>query len=70
LALTFRQFEALTPKEFQHRLRASAEKEQREQERLAQLACWVMSPIIGKQLTVRDLLRRPGEMRRRQPTED
>jgi hypothetical protein len=72
LALTFQQFDALTPKEFQHRLRASAEKEQREFERLAQLACWVINPWLSgsKPVAVRDLLRRPGEMRRRQPTED
>lgn len=72
LRLSLTQFEDMTPKEFHHALKAEADKEQREFERIAQLACWVINPWIGggKPLMVRDLIRRPGEVRRVQPDEE
>lgn len=56
----------MTPREFNTRVKAETERENRELERIAQLACWVINPWLkrGDQLTVRKLLRRPGERRR------
>ena len=71
LRLSLEQFENLTPHELGLAIRAASEREQREFERLAQLACWVINPWMGgKTLTVRDLLQRPGEHRRVKPEED
>ena len=52
-------FFAMTPREFSIRMRAEVERENREFERLAQVACWVMNPWLKPQdrLSVRKLLR-------------
>jgi hypothetical protein len=54
-------FDRMTPREAQWRLQAESEREDREFERLAQLACWVMNPWIEKQqdrMSVGKLLKR------------
>jgi hypothetical protein len=58
-------FNAMTPMEFQWRLQADVERENRELERIAQLACWLINPHLkrGQQLTVNKLIKR------RKPTE-
>lgn len=61
LALSAHEFDAMTPREFQWRYEAEIERENREFDRIAQLACWVINPWMGqnaKPLTVRSLLRR------------
>jgi hypothetical protein len=60
LQLTAIQFGDLTPQEFQWRLQADVDRENREFERIAQLACWVMNPWLGRgqKMTVRKLLKR------------
>ncbi len=72
LRLSLVQFEAMTPTEFHHALRAASDRETREFERLAQLACWVINPWMEKnnRLTIRSLLKRPGERRRQREDED
>lgn len=59
LQLTVREFWNMTPLEFQWRLQADVDRENREFERLAQLACWVINPWMGRgqKLTVRKLLK-------------
>lgn len=64
--LSAQQFWAMTPREVEWRIQADVEREDREFERLAQLACWVMNQWQpkGKALTVKDLLRkRPTKKR-------
>lgn len=59
--LSAAEFDRMTPKEAQWRLQAETEREDREFERLAQLACWVMNPWIERKqdrMTVGKLLRR------------
>lgn len=61
MAMTAEQFDAVTPRELQWRYAAEVERENRQFDRLAQLACWVINPWMGqhsKPLTVRSLLRR------------
>jgi len=65
--LSARQFDRMTPREVQWRLHAETERENREFERIAQLACWVVNPWISDrshQLRVSKLLRRqmPGQV--------
>lgn len=38
----------MTPREFNQRMQAETERENRELERLAALACWVMNPWLSK----------------------
>lgn len=61
LRMSIHDWNDITPKELQWRLEQEQLREDREFERLAQLACWVINPWLGKQarpLRVRDLLRR------------
>jgi len=60
LGLSATAFGALTPLELSWRLEAAFERENRELERLAQLACWVLNPWLGRgnTLTVKKLLKR------------
>jgi hypothetical protein len=60
LSLSPAEFGALTPLEFSWRLEAAFERENRELERIAQLACWVLNPWLGRgsTLTVKKLLKR------------
>jgi len=60
LGLSADQFGAMTPKEFNRRLIAEMERENREFERLAQLACWLMNSErpANAQVSVSQLLRR------------
>lgn len=61
LRLSAAEFEAMTPIEFMWRMDAEFERENREFERLAQLACWVLNPWMGKgskKLKAKDLLQR------------
>lgn len=54
-------FDAMTPKEVQWRIEAEQGRENREFERIAQLACWVINPWItnrSDRYTVGKLLRR------------
>jgi hypothetical protein len=46
----------MTPLEVQWRLEAEYDREHRAKEQTAQLACWVLTPLIGKTLQVRDLV--------------
>ena len=49
----------MTPREVQWRIEAEIGRENRDWERAAQLACWVINPWIkGKTLRTRDLLGR------------
>lgn len=51
----------MTPREVQWRIHAETERENREFERLAQLACWVINPWITErkdQMRVSQLLKR------------
>lgn len=48
LRLSSAEFGALTPLELSWRLDAEFERENREFERLAQLACWVLNPWLGR----------------------
>lgn len=55
--MTLEQFEAMTPREMVWRYDAEVQRENREFQRLAQLACWVMNPWLGNQkMRVKDLL--------------
>lgn len=60
LRLSAEAFGALTPLELSWRLEAETERENRELERVAQLACWVLNPWLGRgsNLTVKKLLKR------------
>lgn len=60
LRLSAADFGDLTPLEFSWRLDAEMERENRELERVAQLACWVLNPWLGRGsgLTVKKLLKR------------
>jgi hypothetical protein len=60
LRLSASEFDNLTPIEFSWRLEAEQERENREFERLAQVACWVLNPWLGRgsNLTVKKLLKR------------
>lgn len=61
LGLSAAAFGALTPLELSWRLEAAFERENRELERIAQLACWVLNPWLGRgsnNLTVKKLLKR------------
>jgi hypothetical protein len=60
LRLSADEFGALTPLEFSWRMDAEIERENRELERVAQLACWVLTPFLGRgsNLTVNKLVRR------------
>jgi hypothetical protein len=60
LRLSAAEFGAMTPLEFSWRLDAEFERENRELERIAQLACWVLNPWLGRgsNLTVKKLLKR------------
>lgn len=60
LRLSAADFGALTPLELSWRLDAEMERENRELERIAQLACWVLNPWLGRgsNLTVKKLLKR------------
>lgn len=62
LRLTLEEYEACTPRELQWRYEAEVGREDREFERIAQLACWVLNPWMqgGRPLTVRQLLKRGG----------
>ena len=56
----------MTPREVQWRIHAETERENREFERLAQVACWVVNPWIKErsdQMRVSKLLKRrmPGQ---------
>lgn len=69
LRLSLAEFETLTPRELQWRFDAEIERENREFERLAQLACWVINPFMGKKakpLMAHQLLKR----RHLRPPED
>lgn len=50
--------EMFSPMELQWRYDAELLREDREFERIAQLACWVINPWTGGTLKARDLLRR------------
>jgi hypothetical protein len=58
LAMSLPQFEAMTPREFQWRLEQAMEREHREFNRFAQLACWVINPWLkpGQQIKAHQLL--------------
>lgn len=57
--MSAQQFDRMTPREVQWRIEADQDRENREFERLAQLACWVMNPWLGKEkYSVRKLLKR------------
>jgi len=60
LRLSAAEFGALTPLEFSWRLEAETERENRSLERVAQLACWVLNPFMGRgsNLTVKKLIKR------------
>ncbi len=59
LRLTNAEFEQMTPIELQWRYDAEVGREDREWDRLAQLACWVINPWMGGNgITPRQLLRR------------
>jgi hypothetical protein len=60
LAMSLAEYEALTPRELQWRLEQTIERENREFDHLAQLACWVINPWLkqGQQITPGKLLRR------------
>jgi hypothetical protein len=60
LRLSAAEFGAMTPLEFGWRLDAEFERENRELERIAQLACWVLNPWLGRgsNLTVKKLIKR------------
>lgn len=63
LRMSAAEFEACTPREVQWRYEAETGREDREFDRIAQLACWVINPWRGQNerpLTVRQLLRRGG----------
>lgn len=60
--LTPDEFWAMTPQEFWWRYEAEIEREKREFQRMAQLACWVMNPWLKTQYTVDKLL--PSSNRR------
>lgn len=57
LRLSAREFGALTPLELSWRIDEELERENRELERLAQLACWVVNPFGGK-YSVNKMLKR------------
>lgn len=56
--LTRAEFFGMTPKEFNIRMRAETERENRAFERIAQHACWIVNMVLGpkRPLTVRKLL--------------
>ena len=58
LALSLREFEALTPLEFQWRLDQTLDREHRQFRMFAQLACWVINPWLkpGQQIRVDQLI--------------
>jgi hypothetical protein len=60
LRLSLLEWDTLTPLELQWRVDAEIERENREYERTAQLACWVINPWLKSsgQLTVGKLLKR------------
>lgn len=67
LRMSSEELELYSPRELQWRYEQELLREDREFERLAQLACWVMNPWLGKHaqpLTVRTLLRRGGPKRK------
>lgn len=57
-------FRRMTPREVQWRIDAVVEEQNRTLERTAQLACWLLSPLLGKVLRPTDLLKRPGLVRK------
>jgi hypothetical protein len=63
LRMTSEDLEIYSPRELQWRYEAELLREDREFERLAQVACWVINPWLGKNanpIKVKDLLRRGG----------
>jgi len=58
--MTSDEFESLSPIEIQWRLEAETERENREYERLAQTACWIVNPWLKRKLKVKDLIKRRG----------
>lgn len=58
LGMSLSTFNALTPRELQWRLEQAVEREYREMERTALLACWVMNPWLkkGQHLRAHDLI--------------
>ena len=58
LAMSLREFDALTPLELQWRLDQTLDREHREFQRIAQLACWVINPWLkpGQQIRVDQLI--------------
>jgi hypothetical protein len=60
LAMSLAEFDALTPRELGWRIEQTVERENREFDRLAQLACWVINPWLepGQQITAHKLLKR------------
>lgn len=66
LRMTLEQFEGCTPRELHWRYQAEVGREDREFERIAQLACWVINPWLGQNarpLKPSQLLRRGGGKR-------
>lgn len=63
LGIDVEAFEAMTPAEYEWRLKGQEQAERRALLRTAQLACWVMNPWMGnKPLSVGDLVAlRPEE---------
>lgn len=59
--MTAAEFDRATPREVQWRIDAHTERQYKALEESAQLACWLLSPLVGKALTVKDLIRRPGD---------
>jgi len=60
LRLSYEEYARLTPREMQLRLEAESDRESRQLERLAQLACWVINPWLGRgqKVTPAKLLKR------------
>lgn len=56
LGLDIDVFEAMTPAEYEWRLRGQEQAERRALLRTAQLACWVMNPWLSNPITVGDLV--------------
>jgi hypothetical protein len=67
LRMSAEDFDACTPREVQWRYEAEQGREDREFERIAQLACWVINPWLGpnsRPLKANQLLRRGGGKRK------
>jgi hypothetical protein len=66
--LSAQEFWAMTPREVEWRIEADVDRENRQLERVAQLACWVMNPWLskGQRYTVKKLVGRKPPKRIRE----